>query len=77
MSLITIGKVEIERLKETKFDGSRAGKNFTVDRQIERSTKKNSSEGRRSASSSSSTSKRITRPSATAEPRFCRPAKAF
>jgi hypothetical protein len=30
-----IGKVEIERLKETKFDGSRAGKNFTVDRQIE------------------------------------------
>ena len=30
-----IGKVEIERLKETKFDGSRSGKNFTVDRQIE------------------------------------------
>ena len=27
--------VEIERLKETKFDGSRSGKNFTVDRQIE------------------------------------------
>ena len=30
-----IGKVEIERLKETKFDGSRSGKNFTVDRQVE------------------------------------------
>jgi hypothetical protein len=30
-----IGKVEIERLKETKFDGSRSGKNFTLDRQIE------------------------------------------
>jgi hypothetical protein len=30
-----IGKVEIERLKETKFDGSRSGKNFTVERQIE------------------------------------------
>jgi hypothetical protein len=30
-----IGQVEIERLKETKFDGSRSGKNFTVDRQIE------------------------------------------
>jgi type IV secretory pathway TraG/TraD family ATPase VirD4 len=30
-----IGKVEIERLKETKFDGLRSGKNFTVDRQIE------------------------------------------
>lgn len=30
-----IGKVEIERLKETRFDGSRSGKNFTVDRQIE------------------------------------------
>jgi hypothetical protein len=30
-----IGKVEIERLKETKFDGSRSGRNFTVDRQIE------------------------------------------
>ena len=28
-------KVEIERLRETKFDGSRAGKNFTVDRQVE------------------------------------------
>jgi type IV secretory pathway TraG/TraD family ATPase VirD4 len=31
----TIGKVEIERLKETKFDGTRSGKNFTVERQIE------------------------------------------
>ena len=31
----TIGKVEIERLKETHFDGSRSGKNFTIDRQIE------------------------------------------
>lgn len=30
-----IGKVEIERVKETKFDGSRSGKNFTIDRQIE------------------------------------------
>jgi hypothetical protein len=30
-----IGKVEIERLKETKFDGSRSRKNFTVDRQVE------------------------------------------
>jgi type IV secretory pathway TraG/TraD family ATPase VirD4 len=30
-----IGKVETERLKETKFDGSRSGKNFTVERQIE------------------------------------------
>ncbi len=30
-----IGKVEIERLKETKFDGFRSGKNFTVERQIE------------------------------------------
>jgi type IV secretory pathway TraG/TraD family ATPase VirD4 len=30
-----IGKVEVERLKETKFDGSRSGKNFTVERQIE------------------------------------------
>ena len=31
----TIGKVEIERLKETKFDGSRSGRNFTIDRQVE------------------------------------------
>jgi hypothetical protein len=31
----TLGKVEIERLKETHFDGSRAGKNYTIDRQIE------------------------------------------
>jgi type IV secretory pathway TraG/TraD family ATPase VirD4 len=30
-----IGKVEIERMKETHFDGSRSGKNFAVDRQIE------------------------------------------
>jgi type IV secretory pathway TraG/TraD family ATPase VirD4 len=30
-----IGKVEIERVKETKFDGTRSGKNFTLDRQIE------------------------------------------
>ena len=30
-----IGKVEIERLRETHFDGSRAGKNFALDRQIE------------------------------------------
>jgi Type IV secretion-system coupling protein DNA-binding domain len=30
-----IGKVEIERLRETHFDGSRAGRNFTLDRQIE------------------------------------------
>lgn len=30
-----IGKVEIERLRETHFDGTRAGKNFTIDRQVE------------------------------------------
>ena len=30
-----IGKVEIERMKETHFDGSRSGRNFSVDRQIE------------------------------------------
>jgi hypothetical protein len=30
-----IGKVEIERLKETKFDGTRSGHNFTVERQVE------------------------------------------
>jgi type IV secretory pathway TraG/TraD family ATPase VirD4 len=31
-----IGKVEVERLKETKFDGTRSGRrNFTVERQIE------------------------------------------
>jgi hypothetical protein len=30
-----IGKVEIERLRETHFDGSRAGRNFSLDRQIE------------------------------------------
>ncbi len=28
-------KVEIERLRETHFDGSRAGRNFALDRQIE------------------------------------------
>ena len=30
-----IGSVEIERLKETKLDGSRSGKSFNVDRQID------------------------------------------
>jgi type IV secretory pathway TraG/TraD family ATPase VirD4 len=30
-----IGKVEIERIKETHFDGSRSGRNFGLDRQIE------------------------------------------
>ena len=30
-----IGKIEIERLRETHFDGSRAGRNFALDRQIE------------------------------------------
>ena len=30
-----IGKVEIERLRETHFDGSRSGRNFALDRQIE------------------------------------------
>jgi hypothetical protein len=30
-----IGRVEVERVKETRYDGSRTGKNFTVDRQIE------------------------------------------
>jgi hypothetical protein len=30
-----IGKVEIERMKETRFDGSRSGRNFSLDRQIE------------------------------------------
>ncbi len=30
-----IGKVEIERMRETHFDGSRAGKNFSLDRQAE------------------------------------------
>jgi hypothetical protein len=30
-----LGKVEIERLKETKFDGTRSGHNFTVERQVE------------------------------------------
>jgi hypothetical protein len=30
-----IGRVEIERLRETHFDGSRAARNFALDRQIE------------------------------------------
>jgi hypothetical protein len=30
-----IGEVEIERLRETHYDGTRAGKNFTLDRQTE------------------------------------------
>jgi Type IV secretion-system coupling protein DNA-binding domain len=30
-----IGQIEIERMKETHFDGTRAGRNFTLDRQIE------------------------------------------
>ena len=30
-----IGKVEIERMKETHFDGSRSGRNFALDRQTE------------------------------------------
>ena len=30
-----IGKIEIERMKETHFDGSRSGKNFSLDRQVE------------------------------------------
>ena len=30
-----IGSVEIERVRETKFDGSRSGRNFIQDRQIE------------------------------------------
>jgi type IV secretory pathway TraG/TraD family ATPase VirD4 len=30
-----IGKVEIERMKETHFDGSRSGRNFALDRQAE------------------------------------------
>ena len=30
-----IGKVEIERMRETHFDGSRSGKNFSLDRQAE------------------------------------------
>ena len=31
----TIGKVEIERMKETRYDGSRSGRNFSLDRQTE------------------------------------------
>jgi type IV secretory pathway TraG/TraD family ATPase VirD4 len=30
-----IGNIEIERMKETHYDGSRSGKNFAMDRQIE------------------------------------------
>lgn len=30
-----IGKVEIERLRQTHFDGPRTGKNFTLERQVE------------------------------------------
>ena len=30
-----IGKLEIERLRETHFDGTRAGRNFALDRQVE------------------------------------------
>jgi hypothetical protein len=30
-----IGKVEVERLRETLFDGTRAGRNFQLDRQVE------------------------------------------
>ena len=30
-----IGKVEVERLREAHFDGSRAGRNFSLDRQVE------------------------------------------
>jgi type IV secretory pathway TraG/TraD family ATPase VirD4 len=30
-----IGKVEIERLRETHFDGTRSGHNFTIERQVE------------------------------------------
>ena len=30
-----IGKIEIERMKETHFDGSRSGRNFALDRQTE------------------------------------------
>jgi type IV secretory pathway TraG/TraD family ATPase VirD4 len=30
-----IGKVEIERMRETRFDGSRSGRNFALDRQEE------------------------------------------
>lgn len=30
-----IGKVEIERLRQTHYDGTRTGRNFTLDRQVE------------------------------------------
>lgn len=30
-----IGKIEVERLRETHFDGTRSGRNFALDRQVE------------------------------------------
>ncbi len=30
-----LGEIEVERVKESRFDGSRAGKNFSLDRQSE------------------------------------------
>ena len=30
-----IGKIEIERMRETRYDGTRSGKNFSLDRQVE------------------------------------------
>jgi hypothetical protein len=30
-----IGKIEIERMRETHYDGTRSGKNFSLDRQVE------------------------------------------
>lgn len=41
----TIGEVEIERVRETKADGKRAGKSFTLDRQIEPLVMKSEIEG--------------------------------
>ena len=35
MGVEAIGKVEIERMRETHFDGTRSGKNFSLDRQVE------------------------------------------
>ncbi|NYF54118.1 type IV secretion system DNA-binding domain-containing protein [Tunturiibacter gelidoferens] len=40
-----IGEVEIERVRETKADGKRAGKSFTLDRQIEPLVMKSEIEG--------------------------------
>jgi hypothetical protein len=31
----SIGKIEVERLRETHFDGTRRGRNFSLDRQVE------------------------------------------